>query len=189
MRRESDAQRARLESRLTEINRKMDAAFSARLDGQVAYDVYQRSTAQWQNDADQLKLAIAGFEGFNGDRLLDAKRTLELANKAYSPYISQNPTEQAKLLKTVLLNCQVDGVSLYPAYRKPFDMICQRAKNEDWSGLEDDFRTFLATRSESGYLPQPISARSLPQTHEWGNRFRRYECYPDSSRRDTDNMI
>jgi hypothetical protein len=45
--------------------------------------------------------------------------------------------EQAELLKKALLNCSIDAASLYPAYRKPFDMIVQRAKNEEWSGRED----------------------------------------------------
>lgn len=39
--------------------------------------------------------------------------------------------------------CALDGVSLYPTYRKPFDMIAKRVKTEEWSALEDDFRTFL----------------------------------------------
>ena len=39
------------------------------------------------------------------------------------------------------MNCAIDSASLYPTYRKPFDVIFQRAKNEDWSALEDDFRT------------------------------------------------
>jgi hypothetical protein len=68
---------------------------------------------------------------------LTAKRTLELANKAYFLYVTQNPAEQGQLLKMILLNCRVDGASLYPSYRKPFDMIFQRAKNQEWSGRED----------------------------------------------------
>jgi hypothetical protein len=45
--------------------------------------------------------------------------------------------EQAKLLRMVLLNCSIDEASVLPAYRKPFDLICQRAENEDWSGVQD----------------------------------------------------
>src|SRR5438128_2057917 len=37
----------------------------------------------------------------------------------------------------MLLNCSTDGVSLWPTYRKPFDLIFQRAKNEEWSGRVD----------------------------------------------------
>ncbi len=160
MRRASTAQRERLETRLAEVQRKMDKAFEAKLDGTVSDDVYQRSTAHWQNDADQLKLSIASFQGFNGDRLLDAKRILELANKAYSLYISQNSTEQAKLLKTVLLNCGVDEVSLYPSYRKPFDMIFQRAKNEEWSGRRDSNPRPSAPKADA--LPGCATPRLCP---------------------------
>ncbi len=52
-------------------------------------------------------------------------------------YVARNHAERGQLLKLVLLNCATDGVSLTPTYRKPFDMIFQRAKNEQWSGRAD----------------------------------------------------
>jgi len=45
----------------------------------------------------------------------------------------------------VLLNCSIDAASVWPSYRKPFDLIFQRAGNEDWSALADDFRTLVLT--------------------------------------------
>src|SRR5579864_8233408 len=80
---------------------------------------------------------MQGLQHANPDMVLTAKRTLELANTAYFQYLTQNPAEQGRLLKKVLLNCRVDGVSLYPTYRKPFDMIFERAKTNEWSGRED----------------------------------------------------
>jgi hypothetical protein len=71
------------------------------------------------------------------------RRVLELAQRAYSLYVTQKPAEQAELLKTLLLNCEIDDVSLYPTYRKPFDLIVKRAKSNEWSALEDDFRTWV----------------------------------------------
>ena len=65
------------------------------------------------------------------------QRTLELANKAYSLYLTRNPQEQAQLLRIVLLNCAIDVATVHPTYRKPFDLIFSRAKNEEWSGRED----------------------------------------------------
>jgi len=47
----------------------------------------------------------------------------ELANKAYFLYVKQPAIEKAKLLKMVLSNCTVDAASVYPTYRKPFDLI------------------------------------------------------------------
>jgi hypothetical protein len=74
---------------------------------------------------------------FQNDPALDVQRILELAQNAYFLYLTRKPTEQAELLKRVLLNCSIDAVSLYPTYRKPFDLIFNRAKNEEWSGRED----------------------------------------------------
>jgi len=51
--------------------------------------------------------------------------------------ISKDAKSQAKL---------VHGIQVVVArntYRKPFDMIFLRAKNEEWRALRDDFRTLL----------------------------------------------
>ena len=77
------------------------------------------------------------------ESVFTVERVFELANKAHSLYLARNSAERGELLKSVLLNCATDGVSLWPAYRRPFDLIFQRAKTEDWSALADDFRTFL----------------------------------------------
>jgi site-specific DNA recombinase len=71
------------------------------------------------------------------DCALNAQRTLELANVAYSLYLTKQPAEQAELLRKVLLNCSIDAVSITPTYRKPFDLIFERAKRKEWSGRED----------------------------------------------------
>jgi hypothetical protein len=41
------------------------------------------------------------------EKLLTVARTLELAQKAHSIYLAQDPVEQAKLLSLVLSNCAV----------------------------------------------------------------------------------
>jgi hypothetical protein len=59
-------------------------------------------------------------------------KTLELANKGYFLCVGQSPAEKAKLLRMVLSDRSVDALSVYPNYRKPFDLIFQRAKTEEW---------------------------------------------------------
>jgi hypothetical protein len=73
------------------------------------------------------------------DSVLTAKYILELANQVHFLYLTRNHAERAQLLKRVLLNCDTDGVSLWPIYRKPYDLISERAKNQEWSG-ETDFK-------------------------------------------------
>jgi hypothetical protein len=69
--------------------------------------------------------------------ILTAERIFELANKAHFLYLTRNSADRAQLLKSVLLNCATDGVSLMPSYRKPFDLIFEKAKTENWSGQAD----------------------------------------------------
>src|SRR5258705_5644545 len=92
------------------------------------------------------------------------KGLFELANKAYSLYVSQNSIEKAKLLKMLFSNCSVDAVSVTPTYRKSFDMIFERAQFEKWSALVDDFRTFQGTEVPLGSfcVLLDISAPKLP---------------------------
>ena len=85
----------------------------------------------------RITCGLAGLTEPPADRLLTVARTLELAQKAHSMYLAQDPTEQAKLLSLVLSNCEIDEVSAYPKYNMPFNLIAQRAKTEDWLGRKD----------------------------------------------------
>ena len=96
-----------------------------------------RKSAEWQAEENQIRASMQGLEAVRPERMLDAAKILELANKAYFLYVKQNHTERAKLLKMVLSNCGIDAVSLYPTYRKPFDLIFQRVKTEEWCALGD----------------------------------------------------
>jgi site-specific DNA recombinase len=132
------AERTRLDSRLTLIQNRMDAAYADKLDGKIPEDFWERKMSEWRSEEQQVKLAIDGLANAEStDRALDAQRVFELANKAYSLYISQDSTERAKLLRMMCSNFSVDAVSATPANRYPFNLIFERAKLEEWSGRED----------------------------------------------------
>jgi hypothetical protein len=123
---------------LTGIRKRMDAAYCDKLDGKIPEDFWERKMTDWRMEEQQVKMAIQGIASAKlGDRALDAQRIFELANKAHSLYVSQNPVEKAKLLRMLFSNCSVDAVSVTPTYRKPFDMIAKRARLEEWSGRSD----------------------------------------------------
>ncbi len=84
--------------------------------------------SEWRAEEQQIEIALNTPSDSYRDRVLSARRILELANKAHFLYVTQKPAEQAKLLRMVLSNCSLDAVSLYPTYRKPFDVIFERAK-------------------------------------------------------------
>jgi hypothetical protein len=153
-----NAERSRLEVRLTGIRNRIDGAYTDKLDGKIPEDSWERKMADWRREEQQVKMAIQGLSSAEaGDRALDAQRIFELANKAYSLYVSQNPVEKAKLLKMLFSNSSVDAISVTPTYRKPFDMIFERARFEEWSGREDS--NLRPPGPEPGALPDCATPR------------------------------
>jgi site-specific DNA recombinase len=134
---EAAIHRTTLEQRLSVVRRRMDQSYQDKLDGKIPQEFWERKMSEWSADEQRIQAAISGLQQPPAKRVLSAKRILELANKAYSLYLRQNPSEQAQLLRLVLLNCSIDAVNTYPTYGKPFDLIFQRAKNEEWSGRAD----------------------------------------------------
>ena len=106
----------------------MDQAYTDKLDGKISEEFWTRKAADWQEQEQRTLFAIQVLDGPSEDRALTVQRILELANKAHFLYVRQKPAEQANLLRMVLSNCAVDGASLYPTYRKPFDVIFERAQ-------------------------------------------------------------
>jgi site-specific DNA recombinase len=161
MRNSTAQQKQKLEQRLADIRRRTDQMYEEKLDGKIPEDFWQRKSAEWRADEQQIQFAINGLEEHSeSDRLLDVQRILELANKASFLYVTQKPAEQAELLRKVLLNCCIDGASLTPTYRKPFDMIFERAKKQEWSGRLDSNQRPPAPKA--GALPGCATPR-LPQ--------------------------
>ena len=157
MQRDRAMQKQQLARQLEAIRHRMDQAYTDKLDGRIPEDFWQRKLTEWQLEEQRNQQAISHLREQRPDRLLNVRRILELANKAYFLYLTQKPSEQAKLLRMVLLNCTIDAVSVYPTYRKPFDLIFQRAKNEEWSGRPDLNRRPLAPQASA--LPGCATSR------------------------------
>ena len=135
---ERKANLAALQQRLAAIRTRMDKIYEDKLDGKVSAEFWDRKQTEYRDQERRVQVQIARIsEPVTQEHTLTAKRIFELATNAYSLYLTRNSTEQGQLLKSVLLNCSTDGVNLWPVYRKPFDLISERAKSEDWSGRED----------------------------------------------------
>ena len=130
-------ERQRLQQRLSSVRNRLDQAYQDKLDGKITEEFWDRKSTGWQAEEQQIQVALQGLEQVTPERLVEGVRFLELANKAHSLYLTQPPSERAKLLRMVLSNCAIDAASLYPTYRKPFDLIFVRAKNEEWRARGD----------------------------------------------------
>jgi site-specific DNA recombinase len=136
--RKRQEQMAALKQRLTALRTRMDQLYEDKLDSKITEEFWKHKQAEYADQERTIETALSSLSTpTTSDRVLTVQRIFELANKAHFLYVTRNSAERGQLLKSVLLNCATDGVSLWPTYRKPFDLIFQRAKNEEWSGRED----------------------------------------------------
>ncbi|MGA8153286.1 MAG: recombinase family protein [Terriglobales bacterium] len=146
-----EEQRKLLDRRLADVRRRVKEAYTDKVDRKITEEFWTQQNTEWLEEEQGLLGAKNQLESSEmGETLLTASKILELANKLYSLYLTADPARQGKLLKMVLSNCAVGSASLSPTYRKPFDLIFQRAKTEEWYTLQDDFRTLL----DSGFDPE-----------------------------------
>jgi hypothetical protein len=129
---------AATEQRLAALHARMDQMYEDKLDGKVDEDFWTRKTNEWREQGRRLESDLSSLKvQVPAENALTVRNIFELANKAHFLYLTRNSSDRGRLLKSVLLNCDTDGVSYTPTYKKPFDLIFERAKNEDWSGRED----------------------------------------------------
>jgi site-specific DNA recombinase len=138
----ADAERQRrmdaTQQRLAALRTRIDQMYEDKLDGKIDDAFWARKTNEWREQERGLESELSRFKAeVTADSVLTAKYIFELANQAHFLYLARNHVERAQLLKRVLLNCDTDGVTLWPIYRYPYDLISERAKKQEWSGRED----------------------------------------------------
>src|SRR5262249_22698167 len=90
-------QRQTWEQRLASVRRRMDQSYQDKLDGKISEEFWDRNMKEWREAELQGLTALAQLQSApTRDHLLNAQRILELANKAYSLYLTRTPAEQAE---------------------------------------------------------------------------------------------
>jgi site-specific DNA recombinase len=135
---ERQTRMAATQQRIAALHGRMDQMYEDKLDGKIDDEFWTRKTNECREQERRLESEMSSLKAqVAAQSVLTVKKIFELANRAHFLYFTRNQAERGQLLKSVLLNCDTDGVSLWPVYRKPFDLIFERAKNQEWSGRED----------------------------------------------------
>jgi site-specific DNA recombinase len=111
------------QQRLSALRTRMDQMYEDKLDGKIDEAFFTRKMTEWREQERTLTDSLVSISGpITSQSILSVKRIFELAERTHYLYFTRNHMERAELLKSVLLNCTTDGVSLWPTYRKPFDL-------------------------------------------------------------------
>ena len=135
----------RLEQRRRAALGKLDRGYDDYVSGRISEDFWTRKAEQWEDERRVVEAELARLEHANGRLAVTGKKILELAKRAEFLYQTQDPTEQRRLLETLLSNCTFDRGSVCPTYAKPFDLFAQGNETGNWRGVWDEFRNWLIT--------------------------------------------
>jgi len=107
------------------IRRLLDKSYEDKLSDLISEELWQRKSTEWENDLINIRGQIKAHESANLDYYQTGSAILELAKSSYGLYLRQNRQEQRKLLDAILSNCTFYRGTLYPTYRKPFDILAK----------------------------------------------------------------
>jgi hypothetical protein len=103
-----------VKQRLALLRSRIDRLYEDKLDGKITQEFWATKASEYREQELALETALKRLtRPVVPDHALTVERIFELANKAYSLYLTRNAAEQAQLRRA------------------------QRAKNEQWSGRED----------------------------------------------------
>lgn len=115
----------------------------------------------WSGEELRLRATVETCSsGSMASEIDSVRKTFELAQFAHSNWDTLLDTERAKIARIALSNCVSDGVTLSFQYRKPFDLIVERGKNEEWRRRRESNPHGLAPNRFSCHLRLSPPCRS-----------------------------
>ena len=114
---------SKLNKEYNKIQNRLDKAYEDKIDGIIDDAYWFDTSTRWREDQDAILTQIEKLKNANRDYLDKGVKILELAQSAYSQYLTKEPKEKRRLLNSLLSNCTIDGLTLCPTYKKPFNFI------------------------------------------------------------------
>ncbi len=129
-----DRQIRGLQKRRQEVGRLRKQAYEDKVLGDIDAAFWRDQTASWQRELDEIDQELASLENAvsKEDLLVAARRPIELLQVAPDLYVSQEPSERARFLKTLVSNYTIKAGSVSVALRSPFDLLLRGAETKEW---------------------------------------------------------
>jgi len=114
------------------ISRRRDAAYIDKLDGKITEERWVEVEQMLSRQADCIESQRQRLADRGGPDLDDARACLELLHQAPELYLRQDDEGRARLLRKLVLNCNIWGQTLEPIYRRPFDLVPVGKQTGNW---------------------------------------------------------
>ena len=124
----------RLVSRRQALQRLQSQAYEDKLLGKIDEGFWRERSAAWQAELAEINGELQSIENApsKADLLAVARKPVELLQVAPSLYVTQEPAEKARLLKTLVSNYTITDGSVPVVLRPPFDVLVRGARTGEW---------------------------------------------------------
>ena len=132
------------------LQTKQDSLFDMYHAGEIDAEEYQRQVKRLKDFRTQSLEKLEHYQQIiNGVQLETARSTIELATMAKSLWKRRSPIERRQLLDLLLSNRTLDGVTIRYDLKKPFAVLAEMARKQDWRSQPDSNRCILREREVS----------------------------------------
>jgi len=112
------------------LERRTSQLYEDKLDGTISLNFWKSKSKEYQSRQNKITEKIERYNTAGRKYLEDGVRILELSQKAYSLYVTQDYWEQRKLLDLIVSNSVLKDGKLHTELRKPFDMLADGVAEE-----------------------------------------------------------
>jgi site-specific DNA recombinase len=122
---ESLAQRAELQRQITLLVNQQDRLVNLLIAEDIDRETYARKGTELQDKIASLKLQLDAIDRGHDEMSELALKVFELSQTLRQKWVTANYAEKRRILDIVCLNFELDGVTLVPTIRKPFDVLAE----------------------------------------------------------------
>jgi len=146
---DSRAQREELTRQETLIIQQQDRLLNMRLADDIDQEMFAKKHTELRDRLASTKLQLDVLDRSHDETAELAAKVFELSQTLKEQWLTADYAAKRRLLEIVFLNCTLDGVTLVPEMRKPFDVLAEGLLSEKSRSDETPIELFrYATEEE-----------------------------------------
>ncbi|MEP0843487.1 MAG: recombinase family protein [Phycisphaerae bacterium] len=131
---ESLSQRAELQRQETLLVQQQDRLLNLRLSEDIDQETFAKKHTELRDRLASIKLQLDVLDRSHDETAELAAKVFELSQTLKEQWLTADNAAKRRLLEIVFLNCVLDGVTLVPTMRKPFDVLAEGLLSEKSRG-------------------------------------------------------
>jgi hypothetical protein len=128
---ESLSQRAELQRQETLLVQQQDRLLNLRLADDIDQDTFARKGTEIRDRLASIKLQLDALDRSHDETAELASKVFELSQTLRQQWLTADYDAKRRILEIVCLNCTLEGATLVPTIRKPFDVLAEGLLSEN----------------------------------------------------------